>query len=319
MSIIDIPRNLGNVVEANKTSFKTQAEAKLDKFAIEHLVPKAPFVLDRVPIDYHPGFNDRYQQLIQEGYYPVLYLNHQSHPDGPVASRIIRRLIMLTNEARPNEPIKGFKMLVTITMGDGKQGPVVKAGEEQFDDYMVKNGVTTLKAARTKDQKMGASADNHAVMKELLAAPGDNFGVAIFPEGGMEDGRRALVNGKRVGHRDQINGLQEPPEGFLARIYQSLSHHGKNKIMYIPAGVFGGYRILDPENSRPTLSAALAAFGLVNPAGLMMANVGMPETTTEIQEKFGTSLKRENVFKVSTHLMGNLKPLLPSQAWGVFK
>ncbi len=320
MSAVEFPANIGVIVDQRRQGLKIALEERLNKFVIDHLIPRAPSVIDAVPIEYCSGFDERYKELINMDYYPVLFLDHESHPDGPVASRIVRRLITLANEVRPLEdPLKGFKMPVAISMEDGVQGPVVEAGYKLFEDIMIENGLNTLKVARKKDQASGSESDNFALLREVVGTPAQGYGIAVFPEGVMEGGRRPLVNGERVGPRDRINGLQEPTQGFLARLYQALTHRQVYKIMYIPAGVFGGYRILDPEKRRPTWSACLAAFGLMDPAGLMLANVGMPETTEEIQEKFGASLKKETIFAVSTHLMQNLKPLIPESAWGVFR
>lgn len=317
MSTAESPANIG-VMDQRRQSLKTAFENRLNRFVINHLIPRAPKVIDAVPIEYCAGFDERYQELIAEGYSPLLYLDHESHPDGPVASRIVKRLITLANDVRPAEnPLKGFKMPVAISMEDGGQGPVVEAGYKQFEDIMIDNGLYPIKIARKKDSE--SKADNMALLREIVETPEQGYGIAMFPEGVMEGGRRPLVNEKRVGPRDRINGLQEPTQGFLARTYQALTHRRTYKLMYIPAGIFGGYRILDPEKRRPTWSAGFAAFGLVDPAGLMLANVGMPETTEEIQKICGTSINRETIFVVSTHLMQNLKPLLPEQAWGVFR
>lgn len=175
-------------------------------------------------------------KLINKGYAPIMYANHQSYVD----AKIFRDIAKKVAQHVPSEDLKGFYLPIAASLETGDQGTFAKSMHDLFKSFDNYGNVVTVPVVREVD-KAEHGIQEEVYRKELvkvLNAPKDGFGLAIFPEGGR--------NGGRIGKDGKINGLQKVEESGL--LLHFMKKHKARGVVLLPVGISGTNLIVPPDN-----------------------------------------------------------------------
>jgi hypothetical protein len=249
----------------------------------------------------------RFVGLINEGYVPVIYSNHQSHADGVVLSLIIEQI----RKDLPKDHLKGFLCPVAASMASGDQNDRVQGGTFLFGPIFEQIGFIYVPIIREDDRrKYGMEGSNQEAIEKLIHAPRDKYGLAVFPEG--------TVQGGRIREDGKIFGMQKVEGGGIllrcVRFWQDLGR----KTVLLPVGVVNSYKTFDPDNYDvpESLLSMLAGESTVEP--MVEAVVGEPLTVEEITKALGSAIDAKSQ-EHADYLMEKIAALLPEEARGFYR
>lgn len=266
-------------------------------------------IFDAIHPEYTEGFDQAYQELIKQGYVPIILMNHQSHADGIPASLVTDRLTKLARKADPEHPLQGFQLIVASSMVKGNQGGFLQAITKYLEPNFAKKNQHLIPYTRQSDvEKYGVPTNHIEVAIQLTTSMKEHYGFGFFPEAHLTGGRH-----KKDGS-GEINGMQpfDTTEFKLPAILKIARRQGK-KVMFIPVGIHGGYRILSPNTKLPNMDAFLGLFQNPPPI-LVQVRVGMPITQEALQQLTDETGESPNIL-----LAKAIAKLLPEQAQGVYR
>ena len=197
-------------------------------------------LLDRVDSlfrfsDTSMSFIDRFVDLIQQGHVPVIYANHQSYADGMALSQITKYIMGKGLSGRLN----GFLLPVAKSIETGDQGSEIQVITTMFTQVTTERGLLSVPIIRDKDkEEYGLEGSNTESYARLSNALEDGYGLAIFPEGTMEGGRKDTDG--------RIKGMQQVSRSLLAGRLKVWLRKGRTSVV-LPVGIHGGYRIQHPD------------------------------------------------------------------------
>ncbi len=248
----------------------------------------------------------KFSELINNGYVPVIYSNHQSHTDGVILSILIEEI---RKHLAPDR-LNGFLCPVAASMASGDQNDRVQGGTFIFQPIFNRIGFIHVPIIREDDRrKYGMEGSNREAIERLIYAPRDNYGLVVFPEG--------TVQGGRAGKDGRINGMQQVEGGgILLRCISFWRDQGKKSVL-LPVGIVNSYQIFNPD--RYDLPKALMEMigGESKVSQLVNVVVGEPITSDEINQNLGKMLdpkKQEHI----DYLMKKIALLLPVEARGYY-
>ncbi|MEK7517309.1 MAG: hypothetical protein AAB583_02075 [Patescibacteria group bacterium] len=279
-----------------------------------HLMAKdLPRFISSIPVEYPSGFQEEYLNAFRLGgkITPIIVASHTSHMDGAPLASITKTLTDLTNSLTgETDGFKGFVIPIASSMRSGHQGDMVKMGilemeeitEEQFH-------LMTIDYTRKSDtQRYGLNSNLPTYINGLKQKVEEGYGIAVFPEGTMTAGRserRSLIG------KSQRFGMQKFKDmNTLIKLSEDMG----NKILLIPVGIHGGYRLESPDNNRPTTRYLIETV-LRHPT-----NLWHPTKTSLVRVKVGLPINYENVSveDINTFLGETVAALLPPEARGVY-
>ncbi|MEK7070665.1 MAG: hypothetical protein AAB966_02560 [Patescibacteria group bacterium] len=224
---------------------------------------------------------------------PVVYLSHQSHADALVVGRITDKL-RRASRMNGQDNLRGLYLPMASSVVTGDQSPEVADLYRLFTPVLEEKGLYLKSVIREQDRKRyDHQGQSHQAMKELLEAPNQGFGIAIFPEGTVEGGRTTL---------DEVNGLQPIQENTL--MHRFIRKY-PDRVVLLPVAIDGGYKIVDPNTYRPTEEAMRQV--LEGDSSQIQ-----PIATATIGDLVSVSERNIEECTDSTFLMGRLAELLPS-------
>lgn len=256
--------------------------------------------------EYPEGFNQRYQELINQSYVPIVIANHQSHADGIPFSVVTNDLTELAAEANPENPLNGFYLVIASTVTTGEQGGFLKAIANHLKPHLERRHCYYLPFVRESDKKLGAKPNRREALEKIQKAIQESYGLGFFPETHLKGGRRKNIFGR-------INGMQEfNPKEFEASLICRIVNGQRRNVAFIPVGIDGGGKLLDPDIKIPGIQGIRALYRNPPPQ-LVQVRVGMPITQEALREITESSGETQNII-----LAKAIAQLLPVEAQGVF-
>lgn len=283
--------------DREKVGLKTLVQG----FVYEHaILARADRITKASHLTWPEGFDQSFIDSISDNYIPILYSNHQSWYDGLPVALIATKLMELSRQTQYN--IDGFLLPIAASLEEGNQGQVLQRMYQITFEYLKRRSVEMIPVVREKDRVVhGIDRSNIAFLKQLMKGVKSGKGIATFPEGSVQGGRK---NGD-----GSVKGMQFFTENVLETMDSLLKKLGK-KALFIPAGISRSYDVLDPDTKKPTVEALVALYHLRSP-NIVSINIGDPIKTDDIQGFTTEELNRYFGKKVAS--------LLPFEERGVFK
>ena len=284
-------------------------------------------------IHYANNFDSDCRHLIEEGYQIFIYGNHQERYDGLLHARVSRKILDIADECQHNahnkghsaNNLEGFRMLIAISLNNGKQGDFLKQFFNNLSPYLEQNGVEPVFIARQEDIKQfDESNDNANATEKILRAKEEHKGLDVLPEAVTMGGKRKV--GAKT--REEINGLQLTYRDRFAFLWIKLTN--QEKVAFIPVSIHGSFRIFDPHLKLPTPHALLSAMIPIIPPPYVDMFVGSPITNEQVIHSLSqysdTDIKSAIIAKkrstiarfAGDYLMGLVASCIPSVARGPF-
>jgi 1-acyl-sn-glycerol-3-phosphate acyltransferase len=250
---------------------------------------------------------DKFVELINAGFVPVIYANHQSHADGVIISIVIEKL----RQKLPDGKLNGFLCPVAASMASGDQHNIVQGATFLFEPIFKKLGFIYVPIIREDDRrKYGMSGSNTNSIEKLLHAPANNYGMAVFPEGTVQGGR-LMDSGKIFGMQEVEGG------GIFLRCVKFWQTQGRKSVL-LPVGIVNSYKTFNPDNYDLPKAMIEMLAGNSEVVKLVDAAVGEPKTVDDLS----TELENELDAKSKEHidlLMKKIAKLLPNEAKGYYR
>lgn len=305
-----------------------------------------------VTINSYKAIDRCYQKLVAEGGIPIVYYNHEGHPDGIAAAKVSGYLRDLTEQPRSRLylpdwlrsnrrfGIQGLATIFAKSMVTGAQGEELKSSYDLLVGGGREKGLIPVPMTREKDRrkynmtrvKIGAEA--LPLVRSLLAG----YGMAFLPEGSIQGGCHPEGTGI-----EDIYGMQELDNNNLTQFYQlvvdKVAPKREGRPFYMPVGLFGSFRLMqrtEAENDVPKWTKrgkwSLFAAALGIPFGItkIEAQLLMPVTENDIVAELGPDWKelnenwendpvrRRRVATFNRFMMGELLRGTPPAAWGFY-
>jgi len=248
-------------------SFQEKAAEVTTQYIGRRLTEK---VIANTRVEFVPGFVREYQELIREGYLPIVVANHASHADGAAISKLTR---FLTKRARldihPDEnEFNGFNMPMAMSLLSGQQGWKLRRFLKYGQPALEENGVFPLPLVREKDaEKYGLKLDPRQYLKNLRSRIERGYsGIVLFPEGTTEGGKSESFGNLTGG----LKGMQPFEDGSVSAHIRQLEKHSGKKAMIIPVGISGGAQVINSDIK----SVPFEAFKKANKPDFFHLNVG---------------------------------------------
>lgn len=257
-------------------------------------------------IDFNPlplGFEDSYSRLIDEGYRPIIYANHQSHSDGFALALVIENLQRVRS-------IRGFVLPVATSFVSGAQDKWLARAYSLTKEPLLARGLLTIPYTRSVDVERFGKTKHPEEIKEWIRLAREGYSFAVLPEASVQGGRHSKDKGI-----DDIYGIQEIGDDNLLSFY-SLLTRGDRRAFFLPIGTHRSYRVMSPVDYRPDLSVYPSLIGLSR-RKIAEVKAGMPVLVDEIAEELGSDWQR-NKRGSNRFLMKKVAQLIPQQARGIY-
>jgi len=236
--------------------------------------------------------------MVHHGHTLVIVANHESHAD-------ILPLIVLSRQISQATG-KNFLVPSAASLNTGHQGGAITSFFEQIEPWLESNGLQMVPFVRQRDvEQYGlGKEENGKSARRLIAARADGFNFAWFPEGSVQGGRR--VDPKNP--NSERFGIQEADPAFGKFISKIID---QGPTVFLPVGIHGSYKLLDPDTKKPTAAVmgalGLRTIGLGEISPVVSVKVGKPFLGTEIPQ--ATGRKRDGA-DVGKRIMQKLSPLV---------
>lgn len=234
-----------------KTSFVRGLKDAATKLAVSELTRHKDKLLDIVP-RFAQGFDaffELYKNSLSQGYYPILYSNHQSHADVLVHTSLADSFTYLTNIANPDQKFPGFYLPYATSVGTGDQGTFLSEFLKQFEPSINDRSLYLLPYTRQKDSiQYGTQTNNVTFLRSLVQVIRQGYGLSLLPEASVQGGRKNPQTGT-------IYGMQPFTGVDFEQIIKILDREGK-KPVFIAIGIHGTYIWQSPEKRRANLGPA---------------------------------------------------------------
>ncbi len=291
-------------ISVGKKPDQSIANRLINRLIVSRMIEDLPRFTQAIPIAFPNEFEEQLEEkMLDERITPIIVSSHTSHADGIPLAALTKRLKSMSDHVSATDRLKGFVIPIASSMESGHQGSIVKEGTDRLRD-IVKNAynLETLAYTRDKDVKQYGLSQNAKFAISFFRRVRDGHGVAVFPEGTMQAGRTKKYH--LFGFEQY--GMQEFKE--LEDVARNVIRAGKVPL-YIPVGIYGGFRIESPNNNRLTF-AYLNEILLTHPAQtkLVSVKVGAPIAQSEVDPD-------QNI---NSFLGKKVAQLLPPEARGVY-
>lgn len=263
-----------------------------------------------IDIRFEPLAREAIIEDVQQGYFPVIYLNHSSHYDGrPLAKSAERILKYINSFLLEEKKYRGFALPIATSIGTGNQHSLIKGlFESNIAREIEQAGIVTVSYARDKDREQYGDPPNLLeFMRKMKNLIKQGYAIAFFPEATVEGGRR---NGKHG-----IKGMQPFGKNAISTMARLALHEG-HVPTFIPIGIWGTHNVFSPDNYMPTIPTLIRAPIPFLAKGIVKVRIGVPIRWDDLETMLGTSF---NEGSVSNFLAGQLASLIPERARGVYK
>lgn len=279
-------------------------------------------VIDNLVVVQLTGAVDaRINELITQGGTPVVYANHQGHPDGIALAQVSSYL-----QGRYNLP--GLAAILASSMSSGQQGAQLKAVYDLLVEAGRKRGLEPIPFTRRKDEeRYGMDRQTARELRPLGEKIREGYGLALLPEGSIQGGRHP----EGMGIED-IYGMQKVNGGGLITFFELANRWSQaGKTFFLPVALEGSFRIMQSlegevagETGEPKLtrrgkwSLFLAALGIPFGRLKIKATLLTPFTEKEIRGDLGDDWRRDDE-GFNAYAMRKLLSALPHAAWGDYR
>lgn len=253
---------------------------------------------------------DTFSEAITEGMTPLIIANHGSHMDELVLSLITKKIMTDVQETDFN----GFLLPTALSLYDGHQGPDIRTLAQMFDPVYTERGINAVRIIRPKDLRNRwydlkyAKSVNHAAEEQMRHAPDTHSGIAWFPEGTMEGGRK--------GEDGKIKGMQEVPQGGLLVECLNIWKERGRDVLILPVGLSNTNQIYSPtQELSEKVMKRIGTGSVLEP--IAHITVGKPFTPMDVENKLGIAPDPKGSVWI-THLMRQIVPLIPQEAQGFY-
>lgn len=284
------------IAQAQRITTSPFERAKLH-FVRDVLLPRAPRLIE---MKVSAEFDKKFYALVRQGFWPVIYSNHQGHPDALGIAEVAEYLTHAMRGAGFARRFNGVKLLVAASIKAGHQGETLRFLYEATEEQVKPKGLTFAGIVRKTDEEKYKMKSSLGDLRTIIKAYQEGFGIATFPEATVEGGR------PKDDDLEDIRGMQKIQPETLIGIDELLRRHGALGALFITVGLHGGYRLLNPITHKPNHLAILGALGL--PIKCMSVVVDAPLIKAEIP-------KNQNP---EDFLMRQVAKLLPPHARGAY-
>lgn len=223
-------------------------------------------ILRITPLELPDEVKEEYLRLREEGYVPVNAANHTAQEDANSEAKWTDAQFELEKSLPRERRLKDLRKPFAWSLNSGAQGPAVQGLYHAEMEFLERHHIVPLHIVRAKDVTTDTRPNLLDYYKQLAASLRNGSGVSIFPEGDTWGGKR-----DENGH---INGMHSFQEDSIRSIVSAARLAGK-KLMIIPIGLEGGFRIQDPETKLPTRWALRNGLGFSR-RQLKGVRVGLP-------------------------------------------
>lgn len=184
---------------------------------------------------------NKFSELINSGYTPLIVSNHQSHADGLPLSLLTKEI-----KEKTGEKLNGFYLPIAASMVNGDQDQELKSYLEKLSPACFEKGLEMIPVTRKKDEEVYNIKDkNFDSLKKILSAHKQGYGIIFLPEGSVKAGRS--------GTDGEITGMIDvgKDNSFDGTIKKYLS---KNiKFCVLPVAIDGSYKLYNPDTKKITI------------------------------------------------------------------
>lgn len=263
-------------------------------------------------------------EKISENAYPVFYSNHTQHLNIAAFREIVGRL-----EVRPSD----MYVAIAHSLVNEGQDPKIVEFARNLIPVMEQDRIHFIPVAREKDiEKLAEDSPEKATqagretihnLRHLSMTFGEDAGFMFFPEATTEGAVK--VAGKR-------SGMIEVTDNLFEWIVKSSQRQGR-ELIFVPIGMVGTNRIIEPRTSNPHLRAKFEiakdkighqlGVDLGEIAKLAQVVVGEPFGLYEAwEEGFGEYKNGRFYFpdgkELNAYMMKRVAELLPEDARGYY-
>lgn len=280
---------------------------------IDRIVALEQGIYSGIDIGFEPLAKEAIIEDIEQGYFPIIYLNHTSHYDGRPAAKAGQEILEIANSVLPPEKrYRGFAMPIATSIGTGNQHPLIKGlFESSIAREIAKAGIKTIPYTRDKDVEMyGLHSNDLSFFRTMINLVRGGYGIVVFPEATVEGGR---TNGK-----NGIKGMQ-PFEEKTIRAMAGIALNQGYIPTFIPVGVWGSHNVLSPDNYMPKPSTLIRAVVPPLRKGVVKARVSVPIRWDDLKTHLEILRAPFDNDSVNNYLGGKLASLVPEHARGVYR
>lgn len=252
---------------------------------------------------YEAGFDQAINEVANDEECGIeVVTNHTSHADAYPTALAGYKIINIINSIRKENKIKGLFQPYALSLDIGTQGHLLDVIFDDTQPLLRRLGITPIYTATANDIKEKRVNGSNAVeyTRTMIQGIKNGYGIAIFPEGKVEGGRRD-GNGN-------IKGMQKFEDAAM-QVHLRISATNNKRVAVFPVGISGGYNVYEPHGKSVPLEVFMVGIGLKN-TPLYEVRIGNPI----IFEK--SEIRRMKSEDIDQLIGGNIKKLLPKAEQG---
>ncbi len=264
-----------------------------------------PVFKSMVDVDFPQSHQKKLALYLDEGYKIFSLSNHRSHADGLITSFVTEPLSEQFN-------LNGYLLIVAASLRTGHQGKVMKKFFLSLEECLSHHSLRTVDMIRAADKDLGVQGSNFEHLKQVLAAPAENIGVHMFPEGRLHGGRKKVdTNSNRF-----TNGMIAPDKE-TQKLVQKIST--ADNMVILPMGILGTEKIFSPSGLFITKFFMQEFIKRQNPNHQLQpftrVTIGEPFAVDELESQ---GVNVNNPQELTEHYMGQIARLLPPEIQGQY-
>lgn len=264
-------------------------------------------ILSITPLVLPEEVQEEYLRLRGEGYVPANAANHTAQEDANSEAKWADAQFQLEESLPPERRLRDLRKPFAWSLNSGAQGPAIQGLYHAEMEFLEKHHIIPVHIVRAKDVTEDTRPNLLDYYKQLVAALKAGSGLSIFPEGDTWGGKR-----NEDGH---INGMHSFQEDSI-RSLVSAARLAEKKLMIMPIGLEGSFRIQDPETKLPTRWALRNGLGF-SERPLKRVRVGLPIPTD--QGELGELIGAKN-WQGANELIGRkIAALVPANHRGIHR
>lgn len=200
------------------------------------------------------GSLNKFSELIDAGYVPVIAGNHDHHLDIAGMHGVVSRL-----SARPQT---GWNLIVADSLLEGDQGERLARFANGMRPLLAEQNIHVRGVLREKDvaeyygegkksqeELVAAKKRSRETAEAILDGVQDGTGLVVFPAGTIQESRK-----RPDGRRFQMGRFDSP---FLPSIARRVIKAGR-KLAVLTVGMDGVYKIIEPDKKLPTIRGLIS-------------------------------------------------------------
>lgn len=283
-----------------------------------------PVIDEATRYEIAPDFVECTQAAAREGLQPIIISSHFQHYDLKPMSVVAEITLATMNTVLPPEKkFRGFTATIAKSAETGAQGPAIKRALDQIRPELSSRGLDLFGTVRPVDvERYGMTPNSIETANMIRRSVQEKRGLAFFPEGSVEGGRR-----KKGSRNGETNGMQPMRDFSFSQIMELSTFQGTENF-FIFMTPYKTNRIVDPTNNLPT-AEALAAILDGECRDIASITVGSIVKTQDVLDVLDIDLSeknkrekihdlRKNASFIDEYMMRRLALTAPKEVRGVW-